>query len=88
MIYNTKVTNVDFHLTNSVRKNQMVASIQRKIERWTSSVCPDNARITVAPYTVHVISGARHKRSIDKSLDRNIAKQLRNNWELEWLAKT
>lgn len=88
MVFNTKVTNVHFHLTNSVRKNQVVGAVQRKIERWATSTCPDISRVTVAPFTVSEISHERHKRSIDNSQDRNFAKQLRNNWELEWLSKT
>lgn len=88
MVFNTKVTNVHFHLTNSVRKNQVVGAVQRKIERWATSTCPDISRVTVAPFTVSEISHERRKRSIDNSQDRNFAKQLRNNWELEWLSKT
>ncbi|XP_056020825.1 uncharacterized protein LOC125651534 isoform X3 [Ostrea edulis] len=88
MVYNTKVTNIQYHLTQSVRENQAMAAIQRKLERWASSLCPDRTRIVVAPYTVHKISHDRHRRSIDRSNDRNLAKQLRNNWELEWLSKT
>lgn len=88
MIFNTEVTNIHYHLTNSVRKNQVVGAVQRKIERWATSTCPDNSRVTVAPFTVSEISHERHKRSIDNSQDRNLAKQLRNNWELEWLSKT
>ncbi|XP_061188851.1 uncharacterized protein LOC133197027 [Saccostrea echinata] len=88
MIYNVKVTNVQFHLTKSVRENQVMGAIQRKLERWSYSVCPDRSRIVVAPYTVHKISHERHRRSIERSEERNTVKQLRNNWELEWLAKT
>ncbi|XP_061168900.1 uncharacterized protein LOC133178168 [Saccostrea echinata] len=88
MVYNTKVSNVLFHLTKSVRENQAMAAIQRKLERWAFSMCPDRTRVVVAPYTVQKIDHERHKRSIDRSKDRNVVKQLRNNWELEWLAKT
>ncbi|XP_062588036.1 uncharacterized protein LOC134249705 [Saccostrea cucullata] len=88
MIYNLKVTNVQFHLTKSVRENQVMSAIQRKLERWSYSACPDRSRIVVAPYTVHKISHERHRRSIERSEERNIVKRLRNNWELEWLAQT
>ncbi|XP_062572080.1 uncharacterized protein LOC134234049 [Saccostrea cucullata] len=88
MVYNTKVSNVHFHLTKSVRENQAMAAVQRKIERWAFSMCPDRTRVVVTPYTVQKIDHQRHKRSIDRSKDRNVVKQLRNNWELEWLAKT
>ncbi|KAK3092278.1 hypothetical protein FSP39_000651, partial [Pinctada imbricata] len=85
MVYNKNVGFVNFNLTKDVKVDRIVNSIQRKIERWVQSSCPDRTRMLVAPYDVHIISESRRKRSIERSAERNQRIHNMRNWELNWL---
>ncbi|KAK3093306.1 hypothetical protein FSP39_013914 [Pinctada imbricata] len=85
MVYNKNVGFVNFYLTKDVKEDRIVGSIQRKIERWAQSSCPQRTRILVAPYDVHIISESRRKRSIERSVERNQRIHNMRNWEIDWL---
>ena len=85
MVYNKKVDHVIFQRSKNVKEENIVGSIQRKIERWASSACPTRARMLVAPHEIKEISESRRKRSIKRSVPRNNRHFIQNNWEIEWL---
>ena len=87
MVHNTNVKEVEFHITGNLRKEDVRAAIQRKIEVWAGSTCNTWSRFAIAPYSVRTISTHRQKRSVVHSAARNHAKFVARNWEYEWLSK-
>ena len=87
MMYNKNVTGVTFHIDPGLDEQEITASIQRKLDAWSRSVCPEWSRIVVAPYSVEIIPHERKRRSLERSRDRNQMVQSMRNWEIDWILK-
>ncbi|XP_062573122.1 uncharacterized protein LOC134235056 isoform X2 [Saccostrea cucullata] len=87
LVHNTNVQEVQFHITENLKKETIKASLQRKIETWSGTTCNTWSRFAVAPYSIQIIPNHRHKRSVFRSAARNHAKHILRNWEYEWLSK-
>lgn len=88
MVYNRRVDDVEFHIAHKVKKDNVLGTIQKKIETWATSACPSRSRLAVAPFNGTTISSHRTKRSLERSKERNDEKFRMRNWELEWLFNT
>lgn len=88
MLYNKNVTEVIFHIDPDLNQIAVTSTLQRKLEEWSSSVCPQWSRVAVTPYTVQIISHERKKRSVEKSQGRNKKKHELKHWEVDWVMKS
>ncbi|XP_067685171.1 uncharacterized protein [Haliotis asinina] len=87
MIYNRDVTEVEFHLTDTVDQDNVMSALQRKLEYWSGTACPRWSRFAVAAYSVHDIPHHRRRRSLERSRSRNKVKKAMKEWELDWIKK-
>ncbi|XP_067685193.1 uncharacterized protein [Haliotis asinina] len=87
MIYNRDVTEVEFHLTDTVDQDNVMSALQRKLEYWSGTVCPRWSRFAAAGYSVHDIPHHRRRRSLERSRSRNKVKKAMKEWELDWIKK-
>ncbi|XP_046569945.1 uncharacterized protein LOC124278269 [Haliotis rubra] len=87
MIYNRDVTEVEFHLTDTVDQDNVMSALQRKLEYWSGTACPRWSRFAVAGYSVHDIHHHRRRRSLERSRSRNKVKKAMKEWELDWIKK-
>ncbi|XP_046356065.2 uncharacterized protein LOC124134979 [Haliotis rufescens] len=87
MIYNRDVTEVEFHLTDTVDQDNVVSALQRKLEYWSGTACPRRSRFAVAGFSIHDIPHHRRKRSLERSRGRNKVKKAMKEWELDWIKK-
>lgn len=87
MIYNRDVTEVEFHLTDTVDQDNVVSALQRKLEYWSGTACPRWSRFAVAGFSIHDIPHHRRKRSLERSRSRNKVKKAMKEWELDWIKK-
>ncbi|XP_048252021.1 uncharacterized protein LOC124134974 [Haliotis rufescens] len=87
MIYNRDVTEVEFHLTDTVDQDNVVSALQRKLEYWSGTACPKWSRFAVAGFSIHDIPHHRRKRSLERSRSRNKVKKAMKEWELDWIKK-
>ena len=88
MMLNKNVTEVTYHIDPDLYENDVINTLQRKLEEWSNSVCPQWSRLVVAPYTVEIIPHERKRRSVERSKDRNKMKHSMNNWEIDWILKS
>lgn len=88
MMYNTKVTDIIFHVDPAADADDVIVTLQGKIEQWVSSVCPSWSREVSTPFTMVAIGEERKKRSIERSRDRNKMKLEMRNWEIDWMLKS
>lgn len=88
MMYNTKVTDLVFHIDPAADADDVIVTLQGKIEQWVSSVCPTRSREVTTPYTMVAISAERKKRSIERSVARNKMTLEMRNWEIDWMLKS
>lgn len=87
-MFNKNVTEVTYHIDPDVDETDVTTTLQRKLEEWSSSVCPYWSRLVVSPYKIEIISPNRKKRSIERSQDRNKMKHSMSNWEIDWILKS
>lgn len=88
MMYNTKVSSITFHLDPDADEDDVIITLQRKVEQWSGSVCPKWSRLVTTPYTFVTIPHERKKRSLERSKDRNRMKLEMKNWEIDWMLKS
>ena len=88
MILNKNVTEVTFHIDPDIDETDVTNTLQRKLEEWSSSVCPHWSRLVVTPFKVQTIPHERKRRSVVRSKDRNKMKYNMNNWEIDWILKS
>ncbi|XP_033749025.1 uncharacterized protein LOC117333712 [Pecten maximus] len=84
MVYNKNVTDVSIEITDETLRDFTSSRVQKKLDKWSSSVCPYLSRQVIAPYTISLIPEVRTRRSIELSKNRNKRKAQMRNWELEW----
>ncbi|XP_021358220.1 uncharacterized protein LOC110453568 [Mizuhopecten yessoensis] len=84
MVYNKNVTELSVEIINESLRDFTRLRMQKKIEKWSNSVCPSLSRQVIAPYTISPIPEVRTRRSIELSKHRNKRKAQMRNWELEW----
>ncbi|XP_060074378.1 uncharacterized protein LOC132554096, partial [Ylistrum balloti] len=84
MVYNKNVTDVSVEITDETLRDFTRSRIQKKLDKWSSSVCPYLSRQIIAPYTISLLPEVRTRRSIELSKERNKRKAQMRNWELEW----
>ncbi|OWF46932.1 uncharacterized protein LOC110454960 [Mizuhopecten yessoensis] len=87
MVYNQNVTDLTVEITDEDLREFTSSRIQKKIDKWSSSVCPSLSRQVIAPYIISRIPEVRTRRSIELSKHRNRRKAQMRNWELEWASK-
>ncbi|KAK3589129.1 hypothetical protein CHS0354_017095 [Potamilus streckersoni] len=87
MVFNPNVTLVEFHISATLRKDSIMAILQRKVETWAGTVCNEKSRFAIAPFNLYVIHEHIMKRSIERSLPRNQNQLNLKNWEINWLMK-
>ena len=88
MILNKNVTDVIFHIDPDADEDDVIITLQRKIEQWSAAVCPSWSRLVTTPYQVYTIPRERKRRSLERSKDRNKMKLDMKNWEIDWLLKS
>lgn len=88
MAYNQNVTHIDFHIDPATDQDDVIITLQGKVEQWSGSVCPQWSRLVTTPYTIHDIPHERKRRSLERSRDRNQMKQNMKNWEIDWMLKS
>lgn len=88
MMYNQKVNSLTFHLDPDADEDDVIITLQRKVEQWSGSVCPHWSRLVTTPYTIETIPHSRKKRSLERSQDRNKMKFDMKNWEVDWMLKS
>ncbi|KAL4222201.1 hypothetical protein ACF0H5_018238 [Mactra antiquata] len=88
MMYNKKVKDITINIDPHADEDDVITTIQRKVEQWTGSVCPSWSRLVTTPYNVETISHIRRRRSLERSKDRNKMKFDMKNWEVEWMLKS
>ncbi|XP_061177744.1 uncharacterized protein LOC133186527 [Saccostrea echinata] len=87
LVHNTNIQEVQFHITENLKKETIKAALQRKIETWSGNTCNTWSRFAVAAYSIQIIPNHRHKRSAFRSAARNHARHILRNWEYDWLSK-
>ncbi|KAH3802556.1 uncharacterized protein LOC127837090 [Dreissena polymorpha] len=88
LMYNKNVSLVTFHIDSETDEDDVIITLQRKVEQWVSGVCPTWSRLVTTPYTMTKIPTDRKKRSIERSKDRNEMNMQMRNWEVEWMLKS
>lgn len=88
MVYNKNISDVTFHIDPDANEDDIVITLQRKIEQWSGSVCPSWSRIVTTPFTITTIPRDRKRRSLERSKDRNKMKVDMKNWEVDWMLKS
>ncbi|KAL3857350.1 hypothetical protein ACJMK2_012026 [Sinanodonta woodiana] len=87
MVFNPNVSLVEFHISATLRKDSIMAILQRKVETWAGTVCNERSRFAIAPFNIYVIHEHVMKRSIERSVPRNQNQLDLKNWEINWLMK-
>ncbi|XP_060568332.1 uncharacterized protein LOC132726934 [Ruditapes philippinarum] len=88
MMYNKKVNFITFHLDPAADEDDVIITLQRQVEQWSGSVCPEWSRLVSTPYTFITIPHERKRRSLERSKDRNKMKLEMRNWEVDWMFKS
>lgn len=88
MMYNTNVNDITFHLDPDADEEDVIITLQRKVEQWSGSVCPKWSRLVSTPYDIVTIPHERKRRSLERSKDRNKMKLDMKNWEIDWMLKS
>ncbi|XP_052773072.1 uncharacterized protein LOC128211950 [Mya arenaria] len=88
MMYNKNVTKITFHVDPDADEDDVIVTLQRKVEQWVSGVCPDWSRIVTTPYTMVKIPHDRKRRSMERSKDRNQMTLAMKNWEIDWMLRS
>lgn len=87
MVYNKNVTDVSIEITDESLRDFTSSRLQKKLDKWSSSVCPTRSRQVITPYTISLIPDGRTRRSIELSKHRNKRKAQMRNWELDWASQ-
>lgn len=88
MMYNKQVVDMTIFIDPEADEDDVIITLQRKVEQWSGSVCPTWSRLVTTPYKIETISHSRKKRSLNRSKDRNKMKFDMKNWEVEWMLKS
>jgi len=88
MVYNKNVSFITFHVDPDANVDDVIVTLQGKVDQWVAGSCPDWSRHVTTPYRMVSIPHERKRRSIERSADRNQMKLDMRNWEVDWMLKS